>query len=363
MIQPHTAVQAVGKGLTTGLGVSVRGLGHYLPHNQITNDDLSRMVDTSDEWILPRTGIRSRHIAAADQATSDLAAAAGKRALADAGMEPSEIDLLIVATATPDSPVPSAACLVQKQLGIAQTASMDLSAACAGFVFATHTAAGLIRAGMHKRALVIGAETLTRITDYTDRQSCILFGDGAGAFVLTATDDETAEPEPTTEAGADATPSRSLELIYSRIGTDAKNSDLIRVIAGGSRKPATEATVRAHEHYLTLKGSEVFRRAVEAMSRAGKEALAELGMTVSDIRWVVPHQANLRIMNAVVDALGATPSQAVEDIATVGNTSAASLPLALSRLRERGEASPGDRIMLLTFGAGTTWGCQVYEQR
>jgi 3-oxoacyl-[acyl-carrier-protein] synthase-3 len=299
-------------------------------------------------------------VAAPEEATSDLAAAAGRRALADAGVHPSDIDLLIVATATPDSPVPSAACLVQKQLGIMQTASMDVSAACAGFVFATHTAAGLIKAGMHRRALVIGAETLTRITDYTDRQSCILFGDGAGAFVLTSSDEQ--DPETCDGLPPDPQP-RRLELIYSRIGTDARHSELIRVPAGGSRRPASAETVKAHEHYLTLKGAEVFRRAVEAMSRAGKEALSELGMTVSDIRWVVPHQANLRIMHAVAGALGASAEQLVEDIATVGNTSAASLPLAISRLRERGEPQPGDRIMLLTFGAGTTWGCQVYEQR
>jgi 3-oxoacyl-[acyl-carrier-protein] synthase-3 len=365
MIQPQGAALAgVEAGLekSSGLGVCVRGLGHYLPLDKITNDDLSRMVDTSDEWILPRTGIRSRHVAAKEEATSDLAAAAGARALADAGFEPSEIDLLIVATATPDAPVPSAACLVQKKLGITQTASMDISAACAGFVFATHTAAGLIKAGMHKRALVIGAETLTRITDYTDRQSCILFGDGAGAFVLTASGDNPAYADDVAGHGAGRMAHRGLELIYSRIGTDAKHSDLIRVIAGGSRRPASAETVRDHEHYLTLKGAEVFRRAVEAMGRAGKEALASLGMTIADIRWVVPHQANLRIMNAVADALGATSRQLVEDIATVGNTSAASLPLALSRLGERGEPSTGDRIMLLTFGAGTTWGCQVYEQ-
>jgi 3-oxoacyl-[acyl-carrier-protein] synthase-3 len=359
MIQPQLAVTADHKGgLRTGLGVCVRGLGHYLPQAMITNDDLSRMVDTTDEWIVPRTGIRSRHVAAPEQATSDLAAEAGSRALADAGIAACDIDLLIVATATPDAPVPSAACLVQKALGIDQTASMDLSAACAGFVFATHTAAGLIRAGMHKRALVIGAETLTRITDYSDRQSCILFGDGAGAFVLTS--NREAEPDALGQPGR--VPGE-LELIYSRIGTDARNSDLIRVIAGGSRRPASEETVKAHEHYLTLKGSEVFRRAVEAMGRAGKEALAELGMTVSDIRWIVPHQANLRIMHAVGDALRADRAQLVEDIATVGNTSAASLPLAISRLGERGEPQPGDRIMLLTFGAGTTWGCQVYQQR
>jgi 3-oxoacyl-[acyl-carrier-protein] synthase-3 len=363
MIQPHWAVPAEAGGRTrAGLGVCVRGLGHYLPLDKITNDDLSRMVDTSDEWILPRTGIRSRHVAAADEATSDLAAAAGMRALADAGIDASEIDLLIVATATPDAPVPSAACLVQKRLGIAQTASMDLSAACAGFVFATHTAAGLIKSGMHKRALVIGAETLTRITDYSDRQSCILFGDGAGAFVLTASDDASRAGQ-TISPSAERRLAGGLELIYSHIGTDPKNCDLIRVIAGGSRRPASEETVRAHEHYLTLKGSEVFRRAVEAMSHAGKRALDELGMTVSDIRWVVPHQANLRIMHAVAHALGASLEQLVEDIATVGNTSAASLPLAISRLGERGEPQPGDRIMLLTFGAGTTWGCQVYEQR
>jgi 3-oxoacyl-[acyl-carrier-protein] synthase-3 len=222
----------------------------------------------------------------------------------------------------------------------------------------------LIKAGMHKRALVIGAETLTRITDYSDRQSCILFGDGAGAFVLTASGDAAGAHAQARGPGREGPHhSNGLELIYSRIGTDPKNSELIRVIAGGSRRPASEETVRAHEHYLTLKGSEVFRRAVEAMGGAGKEALAELGMSVSDIRWVVPHQANLRIMHAVANALGASSEQLVEDIATVGNTSAASLPLAISRLGERGEPQPGDRIMLLTFGAGTTWGCQVYEQR
>ena len=330
----------------TGLGVRVCGLGHYLPEALITNDDLSRLVDTSDEWIFPRTGIRSRHIAGGHQATSDLATAAGARALADAGLAPEDVDLLVIATATPDSPVPPTAVLVQKNLGLYNAAGMDISAACAGFVFAAHTAAAMIRSGLHRRALVVGAETLTRMTNYQDRQSCILFGDAAGAIVLA----------PVTAEGG-------LELIYSHVGSDGRHCDMIRVIAGGSRKPASVETIAAQEHFLTLKGSEVFRRAVETMTEQGRRALDELGLSIADLRWVIPHQANARIMNSVGSALGAHESQLISDIATVGNTSAASLPLALSRLRERGEhLRQGERVMLLTFGAGSTWGCQVYEQ-
>jgi 3-oxoacyl-[acyl-carrier-protein] synthase-3 len=331
--------------VSSGLGVVIRGLGHYLPEARITNDDLSKMVDTTDEWIFPRTGIRSRHIASESEATSDLASAAGAQALADSGLKPEDLDLIVIATATPDSPVPPTACLVQNKLGLVNAAGMDISAACAGFVFAMHTATGLIRSGMHRKALVIGAETLTRMTNYTDRQSCILFGDAAGAMVLTP-----------------ITPEGGLEVIYSRIGTDGTHADMIRVPAGGSRRPASEETVRQHEHFLTLKGSEVFKRAVETMTQAGKEALLELGLTIADFRWVIPHQANARIMNSVGSYLGAKEEQLVSDIATVGNTSAASLPLALSRLRDKGEVPrPGDRIMLLTFGAGSSWGCQVYQ--
>jgi 3-oxoacyl-[acyl-carrier-protein] synthase-3 len=338
--------QQVDRGKKSGLGVIVRGLGHYLPEASITNDDLSRMVDTTDEWIFPRTGIRSRHIASPDQATSDLASLAGAEALADAGVLPEEIDLLVIATATPDSPVPPCSAIVQNKLKLFNAAGMDLSAACAGFVFAAHTAAGLIRGGLHRRALVIGAETLTRMTDYTDRQSCILFGDGAGAMVLGPADGN-----------------GGLELAYSHVGMDGRHAEMIRVPAGGSRRPASEETVRQHEHFLTLKGAEVFRRAVETMTAAGKRALTELDLTIADMRWVVPHQANARIMNAVGSALGAREEQLISDIATVGNTSAASLPLALSRLRARGESlASGERVMLLTFGAGATWGCQVYQQ-
>jgi 3-oxoacyl-[acyl-carrier-protein] synthase-3 len=343
-----------------GLGVYVHGLGHYLPQASITNADLSQLVDTSDEWIFPRTGIRSRHRAAPDEATSDLATKAASRALTDAGMTAADIDLLILATATPDSPVPPCSSLVQKALGAFGAAAMDLSAACAGFLFAAHTAAGLIRGGMHKRALVIGAETLTRMTDYSDRQSCILFGDGAGAAVLADQPPQSAarlHRRGTPGGGGGA----GFELIYSRIGTDGRDSDLIRVPAGGSRRPASQETVRERAHYLTLRGAEVFRRAVETMGRAGLEALQSLELEIQDIRWIVPHQANLRIMHAVGKALGASPRQLVEDIATVGNTSAASLPLALSRMGGRAGPQPGDRVMLLTFGAGTTWGCQVYE--
>ncbi len=353
---PQTAARA---GLVTGvLGggvrVCVRGLGHYLPAAELTNDDLSRMVDTSDDWIVPRTGIRSRRVAAPEQATSDLAVAAGRAALEDAGLDPASIDLLVVATATPDTPVPSCACRVQPKLGLANAAGMDLSAACAGFVFATHTASAMIRAGMHRRALVIGAEILTRITDYTDRQSCILFGDGAGAVVLTAEDDES-------EAAAHPA-AADLRLIYSRIRTNGDDAGLIEVAAGGSRLPASAATVSAHQHYLTLRGAEVFKKAVKSMADAAREALDELGLEISDLRWIFPHQANARIIQAVSSQLGAAPEQVIEDIAMVGNTSAASLPLAMSRTIRRDTARAKDRIMLLTFGAGTTWGCQVFER-
>jgi 3-oxoacyl-[acyl-carrier-protein] synthase-3 len=330
----------------TGLGVKVCGLGHYLPTDLITNEDLSKLVDTSDEWIFPRTGIRTRHIAGEHEATSDLATHAAASALESAGIAPGEIDLIIIATATPDSPVPPTAVLVQRNLEMFNAAAMDLSAACAGFVFAAHTGAAMIRSGLHQRVLVVGAETLTRMTNYQDRQSCILFGDAAGAIVLAPAD----------EAGG-------LELRYSHVGADGRHADMIRVIAGGSRKPASAETVAAQEHFLTLKGSEVFRCAVETMTEQGRRALDELGLSIRDLRWVIPHQANDRIMQAVGSALGADARQLVSDIATVGNTSAASLALALSRLRERGETlQPGERVMLLTFGAGSTWGCQVYEQ-
>jgi 3-oxoacyl-[acyl-carrier-protein] synthase-3 len=327
-----------------GLGVSIASYGHYLPEDTVTNDDLSRIVDTNDSWIFPRTGIRSRHRADANQATSDLASIAGARALESGGFSAADLDLIIVATATPDSPVPSCAVLVQSKLQAWNAAAMDVSAACAGFVYASHVAAGLIRAKFNRRVLVVGAETLTRITDYTDRSTCILFGDAAGAAIF-----------------EDGSSGGSLELLYSDIASDGRYADLIHVPAGGSRLPSSEETVKARQGFLRLRGQEVYKLAVTNMVSAARKALDHLNMTIDDIRWVIPHQANARILKTVADQLGVHPDRAVDDIATVGNTSAASLPVAMSRLRAKGGPNVGDRIMLLTFGAGATWGAQVYE--
>lgn len=338
MQRPAPSLQA-GPG-ARWLGVSIAGLGSYLPEATITNEDLKRMVDTSDEWIVSRTGIHSRHKAAPNQATSDLALPAAREALAQARLSADEVDLILVATATPDTPVPPAACWLQRELGATNATAFDVSAACSGFLFAMHTATALIRSGMHKNALVIGAETLTRITDYTDRGTCVLFGDGAGAAVVGT--------------------SGYLDLIYTSIGSDGRCADLIHVPAGGSRMPADAKTVAEHQHFLRLKGQEVFRRAVHTMTSAGCAALDSLGMTKSDITWIVPHQANLRITQAVAAQLGLPPERVIQEIADVGNTSAASLPIALKRLESDGRLAPGDKVMLVGFGAGLTWGCQVY---
>lgn len=324
-----------------GLGVSVAGLGAYLPPATITNRDLQALVQTSDDWIVSRTGIRSRHVAGPDQATSDLAFAAARDALAQARLSPRELDLILVATSTPDSPVPPTACRLQGALGAESAVAMDIVAACAGFLFATHTATGLLRAGMHRNALVVGAETLTRFTDYTDRSTCVLFGDGAGAVVLR--------------------PDGVLDLLYSSIHSDPSGLDLIQIPGGGSRHPACAETIAERQHFLRLKGPEVFRRAVAAMASAVRAALEALHLRAADVDWLIPHQANHRITVAVAEQLDFPMDRVIADTSDVGNTSAASLPVALSRLQQSGRIKRGDRIVLVGFGAGLTWGCQVFE--
>lgn len=323
------------------IGVAISGIGGYLPHQTLDNEKLSTMVDTSDEWIVTRTGIRSRHVASPGEATSDLALPASRDAIASAGLKPEDIDLILLATSTGDTPVPPTACWLQKSLGAVNSAAMDVAAACSGFIFATHLAAGMIRSGMHRRVLVVGAETLTRITDYSDRASCILFGDGAGAVVMSD--------------------SGFMELLYTSISSDGEHAEMIQMPAGGSRLPASAATLADHQHFLKLKGSEVFKRAVQAMSDAAEKALVELKLATKDIAWLVPHQANQRIMTAVGERLGIDPARVVSDMSDVGNTAAASLPMALARLVREGKLGPGDRVMLVGFGAGATWGCQVFE--
>lgn len=339
--------------------MAIAGLSYYLPEDVITNADLAAMVDTSDQWIIERTGIRARHRAASGQATSDLALHAAQRALARAGISPQHLDMIIVATATPDSPVPAVSCLLQEMLGANATPAMDLGAGCSGFLFALHTAACFVRAGAARRVLVVGAETLTRVTDYSDRRSCILFGDGAGAAVVAALD----ASEPGVEANRGTPPGDRLELLYSSLGTDGQLANLIEIPGGGSRLPASEATVRDHLHFLRLDGTAVFKQAVRRMSEAARDALRRLDLTPDDIDWLLPHQANARIITAVGEHTGIAPDRAMLDMAETGNTSAASIPITLGRARERGRLREGQRIMMLAFGAGLTWACQVWRVR
>ena len=318
---------------------AIAGFGSFLPLETITNRDLAAIVDTSDEWITSRTGIRSRRRADAADATSDLALKAARAALADAGMEPGQLEFVIVATATPDSPVPATACRVQELLGADQAAGMDINAGCSGFLYGIHTADSLVRAGAAANVLVIGAEILTRVTDYTDRRTCVLFGDGAGACVVAA--------------------QGPMQVLYSGVGVDGTQRDLIKIPAGGSRSPASAETIAGRGHYLQLDGPRVFRQAVRRMVQAAEQGLAKTGLRAEDVSWVIPHQANERILTAVAEQLGIPVPRVVMDIAETGNTSAASVPIAMTRARDAGAFEPGQLVMLLAFGAGLTWACQL----
>lgn len=322
---------------------SIAGLGHYLPHETISNRDLETLVDTSDDWITTRTGIQSRRRAAVSQATSDLAIEAARRALADAEIEADAIDLVLLATATPDAPVPATASIVQNALGITNAGAMDLNAGCSGFLYGLHTANAFIRAGAAQRILLIGSETLTRVTDYTDRRTCVLFGDGAGACVIA--------------------PGGQMDVLYSGIGSDGSQADLICIPAGGSRSPASAETIAGHKHFLQLDGGRVFKQAVRRMVQAAQDALKATGLSASDISWVIPHQANERILTAVGEQIGIAVPKVVIDVAETGNTSAASVPIALDRAREAGHFQDGQLIMLVAFGAGLTWACQILRYR
>lgn len=322
-------------------GSSISGLGTFLPANRLTNDYFANRLDTSDQWIVERTGIHERRQADAGDATSDLACRAARAALQDAGLTPSGLDLIILATSTADSPVPATACHLQAKLDAKDAAAMDLSAGCSGFGYAMHVGVGLIRAGMHRRVLVVGADCLTRVTNYADRQSCILFGDGAGAAVLEA--------------------QGHMDVIYSDIGADGSAADLIRILAGGSRRPATVETVGTALHALELRGREVFKAAVRQMSVSIAKAASALGIRPTDFDLIIPHQANARIIEAVGSQLEADPQRLLIDVAGTGNTAAASIPLALASAREAGRLRVGDRVAMVGFGAGTAWACQVLQ--
>lgn len=317
---------------------AITGVGAYLPERVLTNDDLSGMVDTSDEWIVTRTGIRERHIVAEGQSTSDLATEAGRAALADAGVAPADIDLLVVGTGSPDHIMPSTACLTQDKLGLA-CGAVDVMAACTSFIAALHHATCVIEAGRARRVLVIGADALTRHIDFSDRSTCVLFGDGAGAVVLEASD----EPG---VMGID-------------LGSDGSRADVLIVPAGGAAAPCTAERVARGEHRLRMSGGEVFKFAVRMIPETTRRALEASGLSVNDLTWLIPHQANQRIIDAMPARLGMAPERVFSNVAMLGNTSAASIPLALHDLYTGGRLQPGHVLALVGFGAGLTWGAAV----
>lgn len=320
--------------------VGILGTGKYVPDRILTNHDLERMVETNDEWIVTRTGIRERHIAADDQATSDLAYEAAVRALEAAGLKPEDLDLIIVATITPDMFFPSTACILQDRLGARRAAAFDLSAACSGFIYSLATAVGMLKSGMYRNALVVGAECLSRITDYTDRNTCILFGDGAGAVVLGEV------PE--------GRGFRSFEL-----GADGSGGPLLKIAGGGSRLPASAGTVESKAHYIQMAGNEVFKFAVRIMGTAAEEALRKAGLDKRDVDLLVPHQANIRIIQAALSRLELPEEKCMINLDRYGNASAASIPIALAEAVEQGRVREGDCLVLVGFGGGLTWGASV----
>ena len=323
--------------------IIIEGVGSYLPGRVVTNDDLSKIVDTSDEWIRTRTGIGERHLATESEACSDLAVLAARQALEDAGLEPSDIDLLIVATVTPDHVTPSAAVLIQAKLGLRSVPSFDVNAACSGFLYALEAARSLLRDERYRHALVIGSEKLSSIVNWEDRSTCVLFGDGAGAFVLS----NSASDLPVITDGL--------------AGADGSAANLLYVPAGGSAQPASKETVEGCLHTVTMNGRELFKAAVRHMAEATEELLKRNGLTTEDIAWFVPHQANIRIVQALAQQLQVPMERFVCNIEHTGNTSAASIPIAFAQAKAEGRFRRGDRIVLVAFGAGLTWAATLVQ--
>ena len=312
------------------------GVGSYAPPKVLTNKDLEKMVDTSNEWIIGRTGIRERHIADDKTANSDIGLEAAKKALEDAQVKPEELDLIVVATVTPDFVFPATACLIQDRLGAKKAAAFDLEAACSGFIYGLSVAKGFIVSGEYDTVLVIASETLTKITDWEDRATCILFGDGAGAAVL----------KPAEEGQG---------ILSSYLRADGRNWDLLRVPAGGSRTPATHDSVDKRLHYMKMEGNKVFKIAVQSMQEAALEGIKKAGIKIEELSLLIAHQANARIINAVAKRLGLPSEKVYINLDRYGNTSAASIPLALDEAVKKGRIKKGDLIILVAFGGGFTW--------
>lgn len=322
--------------------VRLTGWGRYAPAQVVTNADLERMVDTNDEWIVSRTGIRERHVAAAHETTASMGAIAGLRAIRTAGLEPDDIDLIIVATLTPDFWMPSTAALVKEAIGNSKASAFDVAAACSGFVYGYATASAYLAAGLARHALVIGAELLTRFLDYTDRGTCILFGDGAGAVVLSASD------EPTAPVGIELT-------------TEPQGAYMIWLPAGGSKSPPSAETIARGEHKIRMEGKETYRFATRTLASTALAAVAKAGWQPGEVDLFVPHQANIRIIEAVAKGLGLPMEKMFVNVDRYGNTSAASVPIALAEAVNEGRVKVGDKLVFVAFGAGFTSGAVAME--
>ncbi|MFV1974564.1 MAG: beta-ketoacyl-ACP synthase III [Candidatus Scalindua sp.] len=325
-----------------GYKASITGVGSFLPEKVLTNDDLSKMLDTTDEWITKRTGIRERHIVEDGVATSDLAAEASLRALDDANVLPTEVDLIVTSTITPDCLFPSTSCYIQEKLGAWNAGAFDLLAACAGFVYALSVAKSFVASGVMKTVLVVGAECMSKITDYTDRSTCILFGDGAGAVVV--------------QQG-----NGRREIITTNLGSDGSQAELLMLPAGGSKLPASRETVESRLHYIKLRGKEVFKQAIINMVDVITKAAAENNMRVEDIEMIIPHQSNIRIIEAAMEKLALPMEKAYVNINRYGNTSSASIPIAIDEIEKENLLKPGDTALLVAFGGGLTWSSSIIK--
>ncbi|MHB1843103.1 MAG: beta-ketoacyl-ACP synthase III [Sulfobacillus sp.] len=323
--------------------VRVLGIGAYVPERILTNHDLEKMVDTTNEWIVSRTGIKERHVAADGEATSDLAYRAACQVMERTGVSADQIDFIVVATVTADMQFPSVACLLQDRLGAHRAGAVDVAAGCTGFLYAFHLARSLVASGVQKRVLVVAAECLSRMLDWTDRSTCVLLGDGAGAVIL--------------EAAADGVEG----VLSSHLGSDGGLWDLLYFPGGGSRNPTSHQTVDQGLHFFKMNGQATFKQACGVMERACQQALDEAGVSLDQIDLVVPHQANLRILNQLSERMGIPPGKMAVTIDRYGNTSAASVPMALNDYYQEGHLKPGDLVLIVSFGAGLTWGAAVFR--
>ncbi len=319
----------------------ILGLGCYLPPKKLTNSDIEKIVDTTNEWIVTRTGIKERRIASKEVAASDLGVEASKAAIENAGLKPEDIDLIIAATITPDMAFPATACIIQDKIGAKNAAAFDINAACTGFVYGIVLAKQFINTGTYNNVLVVGTEKLTSIVDWTDRSTCVLFGDGAGACVVGKSNDR--------------------RIVSSFLGADGSGGHLLSMPAGGSRLPATEDTVKNKLHFLKMEGNEVFKIAVRIMVQAADKAIKKVGLKPSDINLVIPHQANIRILMAVAKRLGLPEEKIFLNIEKYGNMSAASTAVALAEAGQQGKLKKGDNVVLVAFGGGLTYGAAVIK--